>query len=140
MLKTGYRIGNARFRMTMSSGLVTPTITEGLDFEEILQVAEARLGSAVSKGGNSLIFEDDQAASRPKAKGGKKVAAPHHLTVDEALVLVKANETVKVKEQLLSLMESVYPLVNLANKELRLGLDGSLIQLKERLVAMKKGT
>jgi hypothetical protein len=36
-------------------------------------------------------------------------------------------------------MESVYPLVNLANKELRLGLDGSLIQLKERLDAMKKG-
>jgi hypothetical protein len=102
-------------------------------------VAEARLGTAVSKGGNNLIFEDDQAAKTARAKGGKKAAAPHHLTVDEALVLVKANETLKVKEQLLPLMESVYPLVSLANKELRLGLDGSLIQLKERLDAMKKG-
>lgn len=136
MLKTGYRIGNARFRMTISSGLVTPTITEGLDFEEILQVAEARLGSAVSKGGNALIFEDDKAAA--KGKGGKKVS-PHQLTLDEALVLIKANETPKVKEQLLPLMDSVYPLFNLANKELRLGLDGSLIQLRERLDAMKKG-
>jgi diguanylate cyclase (GGDEF)-like protein len=136
MLKTGYRIGNARFRMTISSGLVTPTITEGLDFEEILQVAEARLGSAVSKGGNALIFEDDKAAA--KGMGGKKLSA-YQLTLDEALVLIKANETLKVKEQLLPLMDSVYPLFNLANKELRLGLDGSLIQLRERLDAMKKG-
>jgi hypothetical protein len=37
-------------------------------------------------------------------------------------------------------MDAAYPLFNMANKELRLGLDGSLIQLRERLDAMKKGS
>ncbi len=134
MQKTGYRIGNARFRMTISAGAVTPTIREGLEFDEILQLAEARLKKAIAEGGNRLIFEEDKAARKKKAPG----AIRHELTVDEALVLIKAGELAKVKEQLPRLICKVYPLMNLGNKQLRLGLDGSMIQLKERLEQMKQ--
>jgi diguanylate cyclase (GGDEF)-like protein len=136
MQKTGYRIGGARFRMTISAGLVTPTIREDLEFDEILQVAEARLSSAVSKGGNCLIFDEEKLATKKDEKG-KKVLR-HQLTIDEALVLIKAGETAKVREQLVPLICNIYPLMMLANKELRLGLDGSLIQLKDRLQKLKK--
>ncbi len=138
MQKTGYRIGGARFRMTISAGLVTPTIREDLEFDEILQVAEARLSNAVSKGGNCLIFDEEKLATRKDEKGKK--ALRHQLTIDEALVLIKAGETAKVREQLVPLICNTYPLLMLANKELRLGLDGSLIQLKERLQKLKKDT
>ncbi len=134
MQKTGYRIGNARFRMTISAGVVTPAIREGLEFDEILQLAEARLKKAIAEGGNRLIFEEDKAARKKKSPG----AIRHELTVDEALVLIKAGELAKVKEQLPRLICKVYPLMNLGNKQLRLGLDGSMIQLKERLEQMKQ--
>jgi two-component system cell cycle response regulator len=142
MQKTGYKIGNTRFRMTISAGVVTPTISEGLDFEEILHVAEARLTNAISQGGNCLIFEEDKlSASKKKAvkKGARRPVQRQELTIDEALVLINANETAKVKEQLLSLIEEVYPLLHFANKELRLGLDGSVIQLQDRIESLKKG-
>jgi diguanylate cyclase (GGDEF)-like protein len=142
MQKTGYKIGNTRFRMTISAGLVTPTISEGLDFEEILHVAEARLNNAISQGGNCLIFEEDRLSkSKKKAvkKGALRPVQRQELTIDEALVLINANETAKVKEQLLPLIEEVYPLIHFANKELRLGLDGSVIQLQDRIETLKKG-
>ncbi len=129
MQKTGYRIGNARFRMTMSAGLVCPSLSADLDFEEVLKVAEGRLSKAMASGGNKLIFEGDDAGG----KGGARQA----LSVEEALVLIKAGETRKVQEQLRGLIETVLPLMTYANKELRLGLDGSLLQLRDRLERVK---
>ena len=52
-------------------------------------------------------------------------------------MLIKAGETRKVQEQLRGLIETVLPLMTYANKELRLGLDGSLLQLRDRLERVK---
>lgn len=127
MQKTGYRIGSTRFRMTMSAGLVCPALSADLDFSEILKIAEGRLTKAMTSGGNKLIFEEDEAAP------GTGASPKSLLSVEEALVLLKAGETPRLKEQAVHLMERLYPLLLFANQELRLGLDGSLLQLKDRL-------
>lgn len=129
MQKTGYRIGNARFRMTMSAGLVCPALSAGLDFGEVLKVAEGRLHKAMSSGGNQLIFDEDNRALASDKPGGSRTV----LSAEEALVLLKAGETAKLKEQIAVLIEKIYPLLIFGNQELRLGLDGSLLQLKDRL-------
>ncbi|MGD8643293.1 MAG: response regulator [Chromatiales bacterium] len=136
MLKTGYRIGNARFRMTMSAGLVCPALSADLHFDEVLKVAESRLHKAVASGGNKLIFEEDSLRGTRAAKGAS--GAKHLLTVEEALVLLKAGEHGRVSEQIRLLVERVYPLLAFGNKRLRLGLDGSLLQLRDRLDRLKE--
>lgn len=137
MQKTGYRIGTTRFRMTMSAGLVCPTLTPELQFEDVLKIAEMRLQKAVAEGGNKLIFEEDD-FSRPQVgdKGGTR--SRHVLTVDEALVLLKAGEHAKVNEQIRMLVDRVYPLLAFGNKQLHLGLEGSLLQMRDRLDRLKE--
>jgi diguanylate cyclase (GGDEF)-like protein len=138
MQKTGYRIGNARFRMTMSAGLVCPTLSPDLQFDEVLQVAESRLHNAMAVGGNRLIFEDDSLARAELGDhGGGR--SRHVLTIDEALILLKAGEHAKVHEQLRMLVERVYPLLAFGNRHLQLGLEGSLLQLRDRLDRIKAG-
>ncbi|HDP89729.1 MAG TPA: response regulator [Thioalkalivibrio sp.] len=130
MQKTGYRIGNTRFRMTMSAGLVSPTLSADLDFDEMLKVAETRLNKAMASGGNKLIFEE------PAAAGGitsDHLRPKNLLSVEEALVLLKSGETTKLAEQTHLLVDKIYPLLQFANHELRLGIDGSLMMLRERI-------
>lgn len=139
MQKTGYRIGNARFRMTMSAGLVCPTLSPDLQFEELIKVAEARLTKAIKDGGNKLIFdEDDLRSAHAGDRGGLR--SRHVLTIEEALVLLKAGEQAKVGEQARMLIERVYPLLAFGNKQLGLGLEGSLLQLRDRLDRLKEET
>lgn len=131
MQKTGYRIGNTRFRMTMSAGLVSPTLSADLDFDEMLKVAETRLNKAMASGGNKLIFEEPVAAG---GLGTGQLPRPKNLlSVEEALVLLKSGETGKLAEQTHLLVDKVYPLLQFANHELRLGIDGSLMMLRERI-------
>ena len=134
MQKTGYRIGNTRFRMTMSAGLVSPALSADLDFDEVLKVAESRLNKAMASGGNTLIFEEAAAATGGSREAIAERARPRDLlSVEEALVLLKSGETAKLAEQAHLLVDKVYPLLHFANHELRLGLDGSLMMLRERL-------
>ena len=134
MQKTGYRLGNTRFRMTMSAGLVSPALSADLDFDEVLKVAESRLSKAMSAGGNKLIFEEPEAASGARRGEGADRPRPKNLlSVEEALVLLKSGETAKLAEQAHLLVDKIYPLMQFANNELRLGIDGSLMMLRERL-------
>ena len=132
MQKTGYRIGETRFRMTMSAGLVSPTLSADLDFEEVLKIAEGRLTKAMASGGNTLIFEEPEGAKQA-LREGERPRPKNLLSVEEALVLLKSGETEKLGEQVHLIIDRLYPLLRFANQELRLGIDGSLMMLRERL-------
>ncbi|AOU99119.1 diguanylate cyclase response regulator [Acidihalobacter yilgarnensis] len=127
MRKTGYRSGQTRFRMTVSEGLVAPALTESLRFEEVLKVAESRLQRGMREGGDQLIFEQESDS------GPMMLPQEESLTLDEALVLVRAGETAKVGVQLKRLMIRLYPLLVFGNRQLDLGLDDGLSRMRERL-------
>ncbi|MEJ2060019.1 MAG: response regulator [Gammaproteobacteria bacterium] len=133
MLKTGYRVGNTRFRMTISAGLVTPQLTHDLQFDEVLKIAEARLAKAIATGGNRVITNAEQETPQTETKPAVAPEPQNLLSVEEALVLLKAGETRKVDEQVRSLMLRTYPLLVFANKKLGLGLESNLLQIKEKL-------
>lgn len=131
MRKTGYRSGQTRFRMTVSEGLVTPALTESLQFEEVLKVAESRLQKGIREGGDQLIFAHDD--------DGQPLLLPPEeeaLTLDEALVLVRAGETAKVNSQLRRLMVRIYPLLVFGNRQLDLGMDEGLSRMRSKLKSM----
>lgn len=127
MRKTGYRSGQTRFRMTVSEGLVTPALTESLHFDEVLKVAELRLQRGMREGGDQLVFErepDHASVITPQEEA---------LTIDEALVLVRAGETAKVDAQLKRMMVRLYPLLVYGNRHMKLGLDDALNRMRDRL-------
>ncbi|WP_018953952.1 response regulator [Thioalkalivibrio sulfidiphilus] len=126
--KAGYRLGNTRFAMTVSAGLVTPALYENLQFDEVIKLAEARVAKAMASGGNTVVFEEGPPAESRAAPEGRRVA----LSVEEALILLRTGDTAKVNEQLGPLLRRMFPLLVHANRQLRLGMDGALLQLKNR--------
>jgi two-component system cell cycle response regulator len=126
--KAVYRLGTARIRMTASAGLVCNARNHATSFEDIVKLAEERLNQAIKNGGAALVLGDDS--------GAVTSAEPppiQPLTLDEALVLLKAGQPDRVHAQLKLLIARVYPLLVYGNKQLRLGMDASLTQLRERL-------
>jgi two-component system, cell cycle response regulator len=127
--KAGYRLGTTRFRMTVSAGLVTPALYEHLQFEDVLKLAEDRVAKAMASGGNQVIFDEGPPAATRAAPVGRREA----LTLEQALLLLRTGDTGLVNEQLKPLLLEVMPLLVHANRQLRLGLDSSLLQFKTRL-------
>jgi two-component system, cell cycle response regulator len=127
--KSGYRLGNTRFRMTVSAGLVTPALYEHLQFEDVLKLAEDRVAKAMATGGNQVIFDEGPPAATRAAPEGRRES----LTLEQALLLLRTGDTGLVNEQLKPLLLEVMPLLVHANRQLRLGLDSSLLQFKTRL-------
>lgn len=129
MRKTGYRSGETRFRMSISEGLVTPALTDALQFDEVLKVAEARLQRSMQEGGDQLVFEKDSDVASVRDKTEREES----LTFDEALVLLRAGELSKVNSQIRHLMVRLYPLLVYANKQMGLGLDKALPGIRDRI-------
>jgi two-component system, cell cycle response regulator len=127
--KAGYRLGNTRFRMTVSAGLVTPALYEHLQFEDVLKLAEDRVAKAMATGGNRVVFDAGPPAANRAAPEGRREA----LTLEQALLLLRTGDTSLVNDQLKPLLLEIMPLLVHANRQLRLGLDSSLLQFKTRL-------
>lgn len=127
--KAGYRLGNTRFRMTVSAGLVTPALYEHLQFEDVLKLAEGRVAQALASGGNQVVFDEGPPAATRAAPEDRR----EQLSLEEALVLLRTGDTGIVNSQLKPLLIKVLPLLVHANRQLRLGMDGSLLQLKHQL-------
>jgi len=126
--KAGYRLGANRFSMTVSAGLVSPALYENLQFEEVVKLAESRVAKAMASGGNQVIFEEGPPSESRAAPEGRREV----LTVEEALILLRTGDTQRVNEQLGPLLRRMLPLLIHANRQLRLGMDGTLLQLKSR--------
>lgn len=130
--KAVYRMGETRFRMTVSAGLVCGAMCEGETFDDVVKLAEERLTNAIKSGGAKLVLDDPLSGQR-RNMSGQELPPRHMLTLDEALVLLKAGQTDTVRAQLKPLMAKLFPLLAYANNHMRLGLDGSLVHIRERL-------
>lgn len=129
--KSVYRMGETRFRMTASAGLVCGATCDGAKFDDVVKLAEERLSDAIKSGGAKLVLDDTVNAQRHN-KIGQELPPRYMLTLDEAVVLLKAGQTDKVHAQLKPLMAKLFPLLTYANTQMRLGLDGSLVHIHER--------
>jgi hypothetical protein len=101
---------------------------ENLQFEEVVKLAESRVAKAMASGGNQVIFEEGPPSESRAAPEGRREV----LTVEEALILLRTGDTQRVNEQLGPLLRRMLPLLIHANRQLRLGMDGTLLQLKSR--------
>ncbi|HGG58709.1 MAG TPA: response regulator [Gammaproteobacteria bacterium] len=125
---TAFEYGELKFRLTVSGGLVTPSLNDDLDFGELNSIAETRVDQAFTTGGDQLIanrlddplVEDDE----------------QPLGLDEAARLLREGKTREVQDQLPELLEQTMPLLLFANNVLDLGIENSL----KKLLAEKQPT
>ncbi|APZ41711.1 response regulator [Acidihalobacter ferrooxydans] len=129
MRKTGYRTGSAHFHMTVSEGLVSPALTATLRFDEVLKVAESRLGKAMREGGDKIVF------AAAEGKTAKSAPPADALTLDEALVLLRAGQLDKLRPQVRRLLARVFPLLVYGNREMGLEFEPCLRTLRDHLKA-----
>ena len=127
-----YKIGEVRFRMTARAGLVYKPENKHIPFERIVVYAERRLNKAIETGGNKLVLEDD-IENDGLEDDQAELPAGRYLSVDEALVFLKADQTDKLRGQLAVLLGKVYPLLEFSNNKLDLGLDSALVKLQRKL-------
>ncbi len=131
--KATFRLGETRFRMTASAGLVCDARDQAKEFDDFLSLAEQRLAKAIKEGGNRLVL-DEPAAVQLEQKPVKDAVHPsQQLTLEEALVLLKAGQHAQLSGQLESLIIKLYPLLEHGNQALKLGMDWTLVKLKHRL-------
>ncbi len=129
--KSVYKLGQGRFRITASAGLVTNNGDEGKAFEEVITQAEEMLNQAIRGGGNTLIVDEINDDNEKAVFQQEQKVEP--LTLEEALVLLKAGQSEKVRVQITPLMIKLYPLLFYGNTYLNLGLDESLGKMKQEL-------
>ena len=130
--KAVYRLGDTKFRMTASAGLFHNAKVQASEFEEIIKLAEKSLATAINKGGHTLI-EGDTLVEEHYTSSSKGIPPSQRLSLDEAVLLIKAGQIERVREQLKPLLLKLYPLLDLGDKELNLGLEYNLLQLTNRL-------
>jgi diguanylate cyclase (GGDEF)-like protein len=54
-----FKAGDTRLRVTLSIGVASPDIQRNTRFDELLALADQRLGQAVAMGGDQVILEED---------------------------------------------------------------------------------
>ncbi len=118
---TAFEYGDLKFRLTVSGGLITPSLNNDLTFDEINAIAETRADQAFTTGGDQLIADhlDQPLVDEPN----------EDLTLDEAIAQLKEGKTRDVNEQLPQLMEKVMPLLLFANTTRELGIEDTLKRL-----------
>ena len=131
--KAIYKLGDTRFRMTASAGLVCDARDQADEFDKFLKLAEQRLAKAVKEGGNRLILDEPDAAQPEQTSAKGAVHPSQQLTLDEALVMLKVGQPAQLRGQLEPLITKLYPLLEHGNEVLKLGMDWTLEKLKYRL-------
>ncbi len=118
-----FEYGELKFRLTVSGGLITPSLSDDLDFSELNSIAETRVDQAFTTGGDQLIADRLDA---PLVEDDDKP-----LSLDEATRLLKEGKTREVQSQLPELLEQTMPLLLFANNVLDLGIENTLKRLLE---------
>lgn len=131
--QASYRVGRNRFRMTASAGLVWRGGAFESDLDEVVHEAEARLASAIEAGGARLVGEENP----------ERVLEPFHvktqartrsgMSLDEAVLLLRAGQSERLRAQARSLGARVYPLLVYLDRTLALGMSPALKKLGNQI-------
>jgi diguanylate cyclase (GGDEF)-like protein len=127
--QTVFRLGETRFRLTMSGGLVCGATTD--DFEALSEKTEGLASQAAKEGGGKLVVDDLSAEAAAVSEAGHPSVPT--LGLDEAVALIREGQGDRVHPQIEPLLYALLPLLELGGSTLGLGIDELVDALRERL-------
>lgn len=126
------KMGKDEFKIQFSSGITSPSLdTADIGFAALLKQAESALLKATEKGGGQIVrFQTGKAV---KGFGYEVSKVDVEVDLNELLAELAQKENSVSEQQLASAMRKVLPLIEQADKQLKLGLSKVVLHLKNRL-------
>jgi two-component system cell cycle response regulator len=136
---------------TISVGIAAINITRDTSLDDILKVANRHLANAINNGGNRVVLEEargtvteettavaeDTAAVTPETAAVAEVITtpplPEEPDLETAVQLCQSDEVARMQPYLAALLRKLYPLLQLCNSQLQLGIDDALTKIRQRL-------
>jgi two-component system cell cycle response regulator len=147
LAETQFEYGGFALPITVSIGVASPDITPAVTVVEFSELAEKRLLAAASAGGNCVASDERgpaaaSAAAQPLETVSvaqlAEVEIPHPEPapdIETALLRIEHEEEQSLHPHLALLLRRSLPLLELANRQLGLGIDDAIERIRTRCSA-----
>lgn len=129
--------GGIALPTTISVGIAAIDISNETSLDDILKVANQNLADAIYNGGNCIapVAIDEAVTTEPETDAEIISIQPlaEEPDLEMAVQLCQSDEPAKIQPYLAALLRKIYPLLQLCNKQLQLGIDDALERIRQRL-------
>jgi diguanylate cyclase (GGDEF)-like protein len=133
----GVEFGGIALPTTVSVGIAAIDITRDTSLDDILKVANQHLTHAIDNGGNHVVLEEVTKPATTETEAVAEIisvqALPEAPDLETAIQLCHTNEAARIQPYLAILLRKLYPLLQLCNSQLQLGIDDALAKIQRRL-------
>ena len=128
------KMGDKEFQIQFNAGVTSLSLAGAdIEFKELLSQAEGALKSAEKIGGGKAVYYRNPEASEEEKAPEVESMPSSEVDLNELLKQL-ANESFRpVDEQLNHAMKKIIPLIEVADKRLKLGLSKVILHLKNKL-------
>ena len=130
-------LGGIALPTTISVGIAAIGITRDTSLDDILKVANRHLANAIDSGGNCVVLEEvSQTATIETGAVAETITTqplPEEPDLETAVQLCQSAEVERMQPYLAALLRKLYPLLQLCNSQLQLGIDDALEKIRHRL-------
>lgn len=129
--------GGIALPTTISVGIAAIDITPDTSLNDILKVASQHLTEAINSGGNRVVQEEVLDTLSSESEDVAEAIAiqplPEEPDLETAVQLCQSDEGARMQPYLATLLRKLYPLLELCNSHLQLGIDDALEKIRQRL-------
>lgn len=129
--------GGINIPTTISIGISAIEISRNTLLDDILKVAKQHLNHAIDAGGNRTVLEEITDTLAPEIDVVEERELPPVLPeapdLETAVTLCQNDDVIPMRPYLATLLKKLYPLLQVCNKQLQLGIDDALEKIRQRL-------
>lgn len=129
--------GGIALPTTISVGIAAIDISRDTSLGEILKLANHHLAQAIANGGNCVVLDEDSETARTEIEiAAETVTLPplaEEPDLETAVKLCQSDEGARIQPYLAALLRKLYPLLQLCNNQLQLGIDDALEKIRQKL-------
>ena len=129
--------GGVALPATISTVIAAVDITRDTSLDNLLKIARQYLNEAIDSGGNRVVLDEADVTATIEAGEIKGVAVAEPLAaepdLETAIQLCHTEEAARIQPYLASLLRKLYPLLQVCNQQLKLGIDDALETIRQRL-------
>jgi diguanylate cyclase (GGDEF)-like protein len=128
------KMGKDVFNIHFNTGTTMPLLDDShITFSDLIQQAESALKLAIKAGTGKAVSYHGRKITDRAEPGTQQHASDIELNIEDLLKEINFAEHRVSNEQLASAMKKILPLMNSADKQLKLGLSKVILHLKKRL-------
>lgn len=147
LAETSFEYGGFALPTSVSIGVSALDITPGTSFEDFVVLAEKHLAIAIEAGGNRLVADASDVSKPAKRKPAAVTEEPAIIPaeaieaeisletapdIETALLRIENDEQDNLNPYLALLLRRTLPLLELANRQLDLGIDAAIEKIRAR--------